>query len=171
MSTSPSLICFHKAGHMNERLCAVRGLMRAAGSGKTSVKFRLTGEREREGNVCSLIILKQEDPGGRRLHWSLPVLRCGSTRWATICSACWSTSPPYCNLSPSTGGRGSCGPGGCSTCPGGASRSGGWEASRRSWAGSGCGPGSPPRRRRGARGGRARSSRSAAGRKSCAGRH
>lgn len=65
MSTSPSLICFHKAGHMNERLCAVRGLMRAAGSGKTSVKFRLTGERERERGECLFFNYTQTGRPGR----------------------------------------------------------------------------------------------------------
>lgn len=89
---------------------------------------------------------------------------------ATICSACWSICPHGCSLFPWTGGTGPCEPGGCSRSPGGGGRSGGEAASPRSLEASGYGPGNRFRRRRGARGERARSWRSAAGRRSCVAR-
>ena len=156
----------YKTGHINqwETLCANRR------------SEENSGETARQGSDWQRKKGKwiQEDSGFnpdqtiKIQESSPPLLR--PPRWGTTWPACSSTCRLGCSSFPWTGGRGPCAPGGCSTSPGGEGRSGGEVASRRSWEVSGCGPGNPLPRPPGARGGRARSWRSAAGRRSCAGR-
>lgn len=159
-----------KARHINSKTrVKVRGMRRVGNAEKSA---RLQKEKH--------IIFSDWTGRLRLLSWlqsrlnehmlSLPILCCcKTTRWATICSACWSTCPPGCIPFPWTCGVEPCAPGGRSNPPYGEGGNGGEAVSLRSSAASGCGLGSPRPRCRGVRGGRARSWRSAAGTRSCAG--